>query len=125
MVEQVLEHRRDELIGLGMDGAEAPDPPEQFVDAYRLAGSGGLRLTAHACEDAPAQNIATCPTRSAASGSTTGTTSSETPLAERCRDEGITFTVCPTATAVCYFDPEDYTTPSHPRDGRSRAGRSW
>ena len=60
MVEQVLEHRRDELIGLGMDGAEAPDPPEQFVDAYRLAGSGGLRLTAHACEDAPAQNIATC-----------------------------------------------------------------
>ena len=41
MVEQVLEHRRDELIGLGMDGAEAPDPPEQFVDAYRLAGSGG------------------------------------------------------------------------------------
>ena len=54
MVEQVLEHRRDELIGLGMDGAEAPDPPEQFVDAYRLAKSGGLRLTAHACEDAPA-----------------------------------------------------------------------
>ena len=33
-------------------------------------------------------------------------------LVERCRDEGITFTVCPTATAVCYFDPEDYTT--HP-----------
>ena len=30
----------------------------------------------------------------------------------RCRDEGITFTVCPTATAVCYFDPDDYTT--HP-----------
>ena len=27
MVEQVLEHRRDEVIGLGMDGAEAPDPP--------------------------------------------------------------------------------------------------
>ena len=29
MVEQVLEHRPDEVIGLGMDGAEAPDPPEK------------------------------------------------------------------------------------------------
>ena len=27
MVEQVLEHRHDELIGLGMDGAEAPTHP--------------------------------------------------------------------------------------------------
>ena len=33
-------------------------------------------------------------------------------VVERCRDEGITFTVCPTATAVCYFDPSDYT--AHP-----------
>ncbi len=48
MVREVLEHRRDEVIGLGMDGAEAPDPPERFVEAYRLAGAGGLRLTAHA-----------------------------------------------------------------------------
>ncbi len=60
MVEQVLAHRPDELIGLGMDGAEAPDPPEKFVESYRLAGEGGLRLTAHACEDAPAENITTC-----------------------------------------------------------------
>ncbi|HYV02665.1 MAG TPA: adenosine deaminase, partial [Actinomycetota bacterium] len=27
MIDEVLEHRPDELIGLGMDGAEAPDPP--------------------------------------------------------------------------------------------------
>jgi adenosine deaminase len=37
MVEQVLEHRPDEVIGLGMDGAEAPDPPEKFAESYRLA----------------------------------------------------------------------------------------
>ncbi len=113
MVEQVLEHRRDELIGLGMDGAEAPDPPEQFVDAYRLAGSGGLRLTAHACEDAPAQNIATCLDLLGCERIDHGYhILGDDALVERCRDEGITFTVCPTATAVCYFDPEDYTT--HP-----------
>ena len=113
MVEQVLEHRHDELIGLGMDGAEAPDPPEQFVDAYRLARDGGLRLTAHACEDAPAVNIATCLDVLGCERIDHGyhILGDET-LVDRCRDEEITFTVCPTATAVCYFDPEDYT--SHP-----------
>ena len=113
MVEQVLAHRPDELIGLGMDGAEAPDPPEQFVEAYRLAKAGGLRLTAHACEDAPAQNITTCLDLLGCERIDHGyhILGDET-VVERCRDAGITFTVCPTATAVCYFDPSDYTT--HP-----------
>jgi adenosine deaminase len=113
MVEQVLEHRPDEVIGLGMDGAEAPDPPEQFVEAYKLAGSGGLRLTAHACEDAPAKNIATCLDLLGCERIDHGYhILGDDAIVERCRDEGITFTVCPTATAVCYFDPDDYTT--HP-----------
>jgi adenosine deaminase len=113
MVEQVLEHRRDELIGLGMDGAEAPDPPEKFVDAYRLAGQGGLRLTAHACEDAPAQNITTCLDVLGCERIDHGYhVLGDEAVVDRCRDEGIYFTVCPTATAVCYFDPDDYT--SHP-----------
>jgi adenosine deaminase len=113
MVEQVLEHRHDELIGLGMDGAEAPDPPEQFVDAYRLARTGGLRLTSHACEDAPAENITTCLDVLGCERIDHGYHILGDPaVVVRCRDEGITFTVCPTATAVCYFDPDDYTT--HP-----------
>ena len=113
MVEQVLAHPYDELIGLGMDGAEAPDPPEQFVEAYRLAGEGGLRLTAHACEDAPPKNIATCLDVLGCERIDHGYhVLSDDALVERCRDEGLTFTVCPTATAVCYFDPDDYT--SHP-----------
>jgi adenosine deaminase len=113
MVEQVLEHRPDEVIGLGMDGAEAPDPPEQFVDAYRLAKRGGLRLTAHACEDAPAVNISTCLDTLGCERIDHGYhILGDEAVVARCRDEGITFTVCPTATAVCYFDPDDYTT--HP-----------
>jgi adenosine deaminase len=116
MVEQVLEHRRDELIGLGMDGAEAPDPPEKFVDAYRLAKSGGLRLTAHACEDAPAQNITTCLDVLGCERIDHGYhVLGDENVVSRCRDEGILFTVCPTATAVCYFDPNDYT--KHPIRG--------
>ena len=113
MVEQVLDHRRDELIGLGMDGAEAPDPPEKFVDAYRLAKDGGLRLTAHACEDAPAQNITTCLDLLGCERIDHGYHVLGDPqVIARTRDEGITFTVCPTATAVCYFDPDDLT--KHP-----------
>ena len=113
MVEQVLEHRRDELIGLGMDGAEAPDPPEKFVDAYRLAKQGGLRLTAHACEDAPAKNITTCLDLLGCERIDHGYhVLGDDAVVQRCLDDGIFFTVCPTATAVCYFDPEDYTT--HP-----------
>ena len=114
MVEQVLEHRRDEVIGLGMDGAEAPDPPEQFVEALPARRSrrpaphrARLRGRARRRTSRPAS---TC---SAASGSTTATTSSRTTrVVARCRDEGITSPCCPTATAVCYFDPDDYTT--HP-----------
>jgi adenosine deaminase len=45
MVEEVLAHRRPELIGLGMDAAEAPDPPEKFVEEYRVAKAAGLWLT--------------------------------------------------------------------------------
>jgi adenosine deaminase len=113
MVEQVLEHRRDELIGLGMDGAEAPDPPELFVDAYRLARSGGLRLTAHACEDAPAVNITTCLDLLGCERIDHGYhVLGDDEVVARCLDDGILFTVCPTATAVCYFDANDLTT--HP-----------
>jgi adenosine deaminase len=113
MVNEVLAHRPDELIGLGMDGAEAPDPPEKFAEAYRLARDGGLRLTAHACEDAPAQNITTCLDVLGIERIDHGYhVLGDAKVVQRCRDEGITFTVCPTATAVCYFDPNDYTT--HP-----------
>ena len=113
MVEEVLEHRRDEVIGLGMDGAEAPDPPEKFVDAYRLAKEGGLRLTAHACEDAPAKNIETCLDVLGVERIDHGYHVLGDPeLVARTRDEGIVYTVCPTATAVCYFDPDDLT--KHP-----------
>lgn len=107
MVEDVLELRRPEVVGLGMDGAEAPDPPEKFVEAYTLAGKGGLRLTSHACEDAPPENVTTCLDvlgceridhgyHVLASGEVTA----------RCRDEGIYFTCCPTSTAVVYGWPD-------------------
>jgi adenosine deaminase len=113
MVREVLEHRRDEVIGLGMDGAEAPDPPEKFTEAYRLAKRGGLRLTAHACEDAPAKNITTCLDVLGCERLDHGYHVLGDPeVVKRVVADGIVFTTCPTATAVCYFDPDDLT--KHP-----------
>lgn len=107
MVEEVLVLKRPEIIGLGMDGAEAPDPPEKFVDAYALAGQGGLRLTSHACEDAPPQNVTTCLDVLGCERIDHGyhvLASDE--VTARCRDQGIYFTCCPTSTAVVYGWPD-------------------
>jgi len=107
MVEEVLENRVDELIGLGMDGAEAPDPPEKFVEAYALARAGGLRLTSHACEDAPPVNITTCLDVLGCERIDHGYHILEDPaVVQRCKDEGIFFTCCPTSTAIVYGWPD-------------------
>lgn len=121
MVREVLEHRRDEVIGLGMDGAEAPDPPEKFTEAYRLAKQGGLHRTAHACEDAPARNITTCLDVLGCERLDHGYHVLGDPeVVKRVLADGIVFTTCPTATAVCYFDPDDLT--EHPIIEMQRQG---
>lgn len=107
MVEEVLACGRPEVIGLGMDGAEAPDPPEKFAEAFRLAGKNGLRLTSHACEDAPPENITTCLDVLGCERIDHGYHVLASPeVTSRCRDDGIFFTCCPTSTAVVYGWPD-------------------
>ncbi|MBW8076571.1 MAG: adenosine deaminase [Gallionella sp.] len=107
MVEELLALDRPEIIGLGMDGAEAPDPPEKFVEAYALARKGGLRLTSHACEDAPAQNVVTCLDILGCERIDHGYhVLGSQEVTRRCRDEGIYFTCCPTSTGVVYGWPD-------------------
>jgi len=107
MIDEVLEHRPDELIGLGMDGAEAPDPPVKFAEVYRRAGHGGLRRTSHASEDAPPVNITTCLDVLGCERIDHGYHILEDPsVMNRCRDQGIYFTCCPTSTAVVYGWPD-------------------
>ena len=120
MVEEVVAHRRPELIGLGMDAAEAPDPPEKFVEAYRVAKAAGLRLTSHCAEDGPAANVTTCLDLLGCERLDHGYHILEDPaVVARCRDEGVLFTVCPTSTAVVYGWP-DLTT--HPINRMIEAG---
>jgi adenosine deaminase len=120
MVNEVLANRRDELIGLGMDAAEAPDPPERFFEAFRIAGEAGLHLTSHAAEDGPAKNISTCLDLLGCERIDHGYHILEDDdVVARCRDEGIHFTCCPTSTAMVYNWP-DLTT--HPINGMISAG---
>ena len=120
MTEEVIANRRDELIGLGMDAAEAPDPPEKFVESFDLAGKAGLHRTSHASEDGPPANITTCLDVLGCERIDHGYHILEDDaVVARCRDEGIHFTCCPTSTAVVYGWP-DLTT--HPINGMMRAG---
>ncbi|MCE4264515.1 adenosine deaminase [Rhodococcus sp. ACPA4] len=50
LVEAVIEYRRDEVLGIGLDHNDALGPPELFVDAFQVAANAGLRRTAHAGE---------------------------------------------------------------------------
>lgn len=112
MVEEVLANRRPELIGLGMDAAEAPDPPEKFVEAYRLAGAAGLHLTSHCAEDGPAANVTTCLDVLGCERIDHGYhVLEDEAVVARCRDEGVYFTCCPTSTAVVYGWPDLTTHP--------------
>jgi len=47
----------DQLIGVGLDSSEVNNPPEWFVDAFRLAAGAGLHAVAHAAEEGPAAYI--------------------------------------------------------------------
>jgi adenosine deaminase len=48
-----------EIIGIGLDSAEIPFPPENFARLYAQAEKKGLRRCAHAGEEAPSTYIRT------------------------------------------------------------------
>jgi adenosine deaminase len=107
MIETMAENPRDEVIGIGMDYAEADFPPERFWKAYRMAKAMGLRLTAHQSEDAPPRNIETCLDLLGCERVDHGYHVIESDaIVARCRDEGVVFTCTPVSTAWVYFGPD-------------------
>jgi adenosine deaminase len=63
LVERLVElrtaGRADRVIGLGMDSTEKGVDPTDYLPAYELARTAGLRCTAHAGEDTGPDNIET------------------------------------------------------------------
>lgn len=61
IVDLMIEHPRDEVIGIGLDGQETAGAPELYVELYRKAQANGLKTTAHTSEHVPHwQNVITC-----------------------------------------------------------------
>lgn len=50
-------HHRTGVVGFDIAGPERGNPPRLFRSAYEIARAGGLGLTAHAGEDAPAEYV--------------------------------------------------------------------
>jgi adenosine deaminase len=50
LVRDVIAHRCEEVIGIGLDHNELSGPPGAFTEAYELAAQAGLHRTAHAGE---------------------------------------------------------------------------
>lgn len=103
-IEMVDKHRRDEVIGVGLDFNEAPHPPELFEKAFKLAAKKGLHRTSHEGEVGPAQNVKNSLDVLGCERVDHGYfIVDDKELMKRCAEEEILFTVCPTTTT--------YTTP--------------
>jgi adenosine deaminase len=104
MLETVLAHRRDEVIGMGLDYAETGHPPEQFWKAFRQASAAGLHLTAHACEEGPPRNVETCLDLLGCERIDHGYHVIEDErITARCAAAGVVFNCTPVSTAWVYF----------------------
>jgi adenine deaminase len=98
MVSWVVEHRVDEVVGIGIDYREVDRPPELFAAAYAAPRRAGLKTTAHAGEfGMPWTNVRTAVEVLRVDRVDHGYTVVDNPaFAARCADAGIVFTVVPT-----------------------------
>jgi adenosine deaminase len=120
MVGQLAEHRREEVIGIGMDHAENLGAPEKFEEPFKLAAKLGFHRTAHASEDAPPKNVMTCLDTLGCERIDHGYHILEDDaVVARARDDGIFFTVCMHSTAMVYGWRD---LPNHPIRGMVERG---
>ena len=106
ILDHVLAYRRDEVVGIGLDGPERAGPPESFHELYHRAGAAGLKRTAHVCEDnqtlaeAPPRNFAVCCDVLNCDRLDHGyNLLADEAMVRRARDEGLFFNTC-TITSV-------------------------
>ncbi len=98
-LERVLEHRRPEVIGIGLDYGERAHPPAPYAEMFAEARRQGLEVTAHAGEDGPAAHVRDSVERLGCRRIDHGYHIVDDPgLVEECRALDVLFTVCPTTT---------------------------
>lgn len=116
MVRWVIDHRCEEVPGIGIDYRETDRPPELFAEAYALARRAGLRTTAHAGEfGTPWTNVRTAVEVLKVDRLDHGYTAIDEPaFARRCADSGIVFTVVPTNSFYLRTLPRERWALDHP-----------
>jgi adenosine deaminase len=101
LLDLILAHRDERVIGIGLDYDEEPFPPAPFKPLYDRAGKAGLRLTAHAGEGGPAKNVEDALDVLGCERIDHGYRVMENPaLVARCAAERIFFTVCPSSCEI-------------------------
>lgn len=108
MVELAIAHRCDELIGIGLDYDEEGNPPEKFWRAFQIAKEAGLHRTAHVAEmGGHSRNVKTCLDLLGCERLDHGyRVLEDDEITQRCADEGVVFTVVPTAHRFALMDEE-------------------
>lgn len=100
IVRQAIAYPSPHVIGIGLEDFEGFGPPEDFVEAYALARTAGLRRTAHAGEHGAASNVMTSLTRLGCERIDHGYQATKEPtIAYRLADQQVHFTVCPTVAS--------------------------
>ncbi len=117
MVQWMQAHRRDEVLGIGIDYSEIDHPPEDFAEAYALARRAGFKTTAHAGEfGMPWTNVRTAVDLLQVDRLDHGYTIVDAPadFIRRCADSGIVFTVVPTNSYYLRTLPPERWALDHP-----------
>jgi adenosine deaminase len=116
MVEWMLAHRCDEVVGIGIDYREVDRPPELFQEAYALARRAGLKTTAHAGEfGMPWTNVRTALDLLQVDRIDHGYTVVDEPaFAAECARRGVIFTVVPTNSYYLRTLPPERWALDHP-----------
>jgi adenosine deaminase len=98
-LDMVLAERPAEVIGIGFDYDERPNPPPMFAGIVERARAAGLNVTNHAGEDGPADYVRDSVDVLGLGRVDHGYHVVDDPaLVEHCRERNIVFTCCPTTT---------------------------
>jgi adenine deaminase len=116
MVRWLLDHRCDEVAGIGIDYREVDRPPELFADAYAMARANGLKATAHAGEfGMPWTHVRTALDVLHVDRIDHGYTVVDEPaFAAECARRGVVFTVVPTNSYYLRTLPRERWALDHP-----------
>ncbi|MDA8006997.1 MAG: adenosine deaminase [Gammaproteobacteria bacterium] len=93
---EMAEPHRAEIAGVGLDSAEAGNPPEKFARVFAEARARGYRRVAHAGEEGPAEYVRGALDALGAERIDHGNAAlGDAQLMERLAREGVPLTMCP------------------------------